>query len=77
MCLFHGAVVVHEDEGTVVLRVGVALGALVAGTEVALSLVRMMLSMCRPSRRAIPKGRSQGEWFWMPLLAGLLFNGSA
>lgn len=39
LLLFHGTVVIDKDESTLVLRVGVALGTFIAGTEVALGVV--------------------------------------
>jgi len=39
LLLLDSAVVIHEDEGTLVLGVGIALGALVAGTQVAAGIV--------------------------------------
>jgi hypothetical protein len=39
LLFLHSAVVVHKHEGAVVFRVGVTLGALVSGTEVAFRVV--------------------------------------
>lgn len=39
LLLLHGTVVVDKDKGAVVLRVGVTLGTLVAGAQVALGII--------------------------------------
>lgn len=40
LLLFHGAIVVHEDEGALVFGVLVALCTLIAGTEIALGMLQ-------------------------------------
>ena len=39
MFFLHGTVIVHEYEGALIIRVGIALGALVPGTQVAFGVV--------------------------------------
>ncbi len=42
LLFLHRAVVVDEDEGALIVRVDIALGALVAGTEIALEAIRFI-----------------------------------
>jgi len=71
LILFDRAVVVHEDEGALILGVAVARGSLVSGAQVALMDNRMSNRNMTMEGGRLRKGRTRAEWMQHLLLAGL------